>query len=311
MIEKGVSLKQFEVKQQISHKPGVLQTLIAFNHLVELETINKPIAVCALGLLYSVEISRVGFNSFLFFGGLASVALILSYVMAINDCFDVEEDKIKNQYTNKKLVVSVEISVRDALVISVIMLFVGLTISWFVSQLSFFVGLTIVIISTLYSVPPVKYKYKFPYSTLGEIAGSFLPFLFGVAILGSIDYRSVVITPFFALTQVFWRLIHERRMRDIDLKTGKRTIAIKYGERVSRIISRISVAIAIFEALVLFLFGWLSPTFLFFLGLFYLFGFGFWYYLQRYTPRIIHNAIGPTWGVGFVLAIFLFIIYLR
>jgi 1,4-dihydroxy-2-naphthoate octaprenyltransferase len=100
-------------------------------------------------------------------------------------------------------------------------------------------------------------------------------------------------------------------MRDIDLKTGKKTVATKYGEGVSKIISRICVAIAISEALVLFLFGWLSPTFLFFLGLFYLFGFGFWYYLQRYTPRVIHNAIGPTWGAAFALIMFFFLVYLR
>lgn len=311
MTEKGVSLKRFEVKQQISHKSAVLQTLIAFNHLVELETINKPIAVCALGLLYSVEVSRVGFNFFLFFGGLVSIALILCYVMAINDCFDVEEDKIKSKYSDKKLIVSVEISVRDALLISTIMLFVGLAISWFVSESSFFVGLAIVTISTLYSVPPVRYKYKFPYSTLGEIAGSFLPFLFGVAILGSIDYRAVAITPFFALTQIFWRLVHERRMRNIDLETGKKTVAIKYGERVSKIISRTCVAIAISEALVLFLLGWLSPTFLFFLGLFYLFGFGFWAYLRKYTPKAVYNAIGPTWGAVFVLIVVLFLIFCK
>jgi 4-hydroxybenzoate polyprenyltransferase len=276
---------------------------------VELETINKPIAVCALGFLFSIGVFKVSFNLFQFFGGLLSISLVLCYVMAINDCFDVEDDKIKSKYTNKKLVVSVEISVRNALLISTIMLFVGLAISWFVSELSFFVGLAIVIISTLYSVPPVRYKYKFPYSTLGEIAGSFLPFLFGVAIIGSIDYRAVVITPFFALTQIFWRLIHERRMRDIDLKTGKKTVAIKYGERVSKIVSRICVAIAISEALVLFLFGWLSPTFLFFLGLFYLFGFGFWAYLRKYTPKVVYNAIGPTWGAVFVLIMVIFLMF--
>ncbi len=302
-------LKRFEVEKQISRNSGVLKTLIAFNHLVELETINKPIAVSALGFLYSIEVFKVSFNPFQFFGGLLSLLLILCYLMAINDCFDVEEDKLKSKYTNKKIVVSEEISVRDALLVSTIMLLIGLAISWFVSELSFFIALLIVTLSTPYSVPPIRYKQKFPFSTLGEIAGSFLPFIFGYAILGTIDSRAVVVTPFFVLTQVFWRLIHERRFRDIDLNTGKKTVAIVYGEEAAKVISRICVVLAVSGVLILFFLGWFSLEFLFFLGLFYLFGFGFWYYLRKYIPRVVYNAIGPMWGAIFVSIVVFFLIF--
>lgn len=302
-------LKKLEIKRQVSRKSSVLQALIAFNHLVELETINKPIAVSTLGFLYSIEVFKVSFNPFQFFGGLLSIILILCYVMTINDCFDVEEDKLKSKYTYKKLVVSEEISVRDALLISSIILLIGLAIAWFVSELSFLIALIIVILSTPYSVPPIRYKKRFPFSTLGEIAGSFLPFIFGYAILGAIDYRAVVVAPFFALTQVFWRLVHERRFRDIDLKTGKKTVVIVYGLEAAKAISRICVVFAVSEVLILFFLGWFSLEFLFFLGLFYLFGFGFWFYLRKYIPRVIYSAIGPSWGATFVSIVVLFLIF--
>ncbi len=290
-------------------KSGVLQALIAFNHLVELETINKPIAVCALGFLFSMEVFKASFNPFQFFGGLLSIFLILCYLMAINDCFDVEDDKLKSKYTNKKIVVSVEISVRDALIISTIMLMIGLAIAWFVSPLTFFVALLIVIISTPYSVPPIRYKQRFPFSTMGEIIGSFMPFFFGYAILGTIVFRAVVVAPFFALTQVFWRLIHERRFRDIDLKTGKKTVAIVYGEETAKTVSRICVVLAVSEVLILYFLGWFSLGFLFFLGLFYLFGFGFWAYLRKHIPQVVYGMIGPTWGAFFVLITAIFLMF--
>ena len=302
-------LKQSGAEKQTSRNSGVIKTLIAFNHLVELPTINKPIAVSALGYLFSIQVFKVSFNPLQFFWGLLSIAFVLCYLMAINDCFDVEEDRLKSACSNKKLVVSVEISVRDALLISVIMLLIGLAISWFVSPLSFFIALLIVIISTPYSVPPIRYKKKFPYSTIAEIAGSMLPFLFGYAIVGAIDYRAVAITPFFALTQVFWRLIHERRFHDLDIKTGKKTAAIVYGSEATKTVGRICVVLAVSEVLILFFLGWFSFEFLFFLCLFYLFGFAFWDYIRKYIPKVVYNAMGPMWGTIFVLIVALFLIF--
>jgi 4-hydroxybenzoate polyprenyltransferase len=301
-------LKQLEPEQQVSRKPGVVQALTAFNHLVELETINKPIAVAALGFLFSIEVFRLGFDPFRYFGGLLSIGLILCYVMAINDCFDVEDDKLKSKCTYKKLIVSVEISTRDALLISTIMLLIGLTISLFVSLWSFFVALLIVGLSTPYSVPPIRYKQRFPFSTMGEIAGSLLPFFFGYAILGVIDYKALAVAPFFALTQVFWRLIHERRCRDIDLLTGKKTVAIVYGEEVAKVVSRICLILAVSMVLILYYFGWISLWFLVFLGLFYIFSFEFWAYFRKYTPKAVYRIIGPTWGVVFVMMLVLFLV---
>ncbi len=100
----------------------MLQKLIAFNHLVELNTVNRWLAASAMGFLYFVETWKAEFNLIQFFVGLLGIFLVLCYVMAVNDCFDVEEDKIKSKFTGKKIIVSQEISARDALVLSLVML---------------------------------------------------------------------------------------------------------------------------------------------------------------------------------------------
>jgi 4-hydroxybenzoate polyprenyltransferase len=287
-------------------RSSILQKLTAFSHLVELTTVNRWITASLLGFFYFIQNHNVAFNIFQPLGALLGLWLVLCYVMAINDCFDIEDDKIKSKITGKKLIVSVEISAKDALVLSLIMLLLGLTISWFVSESFLIISLLIVGLSTLYSVPPIRYKRIFPLSTIGESVGALLPFLSGYAILGYLDYRALIVSVFFALITVFWRFFHEARFYEVDLKTGKTTFAVVYSPKKALNIGRVFLLIGFVESLMLLAFTWISFEFFILSCLYFLFSSSLWYRISILKPW--RNLFDAVWGLIFSMIVVLFML---
>lgn len=281
----------------------VFQMLVSFNHLVEIKTVNRWMAAFVLGFYFFMKSSNAGFSLLPFSLGLLSIFLVLCYVMVINDCFDVEDDKIKSRFTGKKLVVSKEISVKNALILSVVMLILGLATAVIVSRMFLVVVFLIILLSSLYSVPPIRYKRLFPLSTLGEFVGAFLPFMSGYVVCGGLEAKPLIVSAFFALITMYWRFYHEALFSRVDRLTGKMTFGVIYGSKVSRALGRLCLLAALLEAATLFVLGWFTLDFLLLLGLYVLLTFGFWYYLSEYIPRFVENTIGPIWGILFVLLV--------
>jgi 4-hydroxybenzoate polyprenyltransferase len=307
-------------------KINVVQKLIAFNNLVELNTVNRWLAATAMGVLYFEEMFNVRIEPLNFIIGLFASFLILCYVMAINDCFDVEEDKIKSKLTPKKIIVGNMISFNDALFLSIIMLMLGLILSWFVSRVFFiFLGL-IVILSTLYSVPPIRYKKIFPISTLGESVGAFLPFLSGYAILNQIDIKAIIVSAFFAIITIYLRFFHEATFYDVDKKSGKKTFAVIYGPKFAHNIGRFFLILGIAEICILLYLGAISLKFFSLAVLYLLFSLSLLItFLKLYLPKKIYSIflsltnqfpqivrsifkehVLPIWGLFFIVIIVIF-----
>jgi len=292
------------------HKLGLIQKLVTFSHLVELTTINRWLAASVMGFFYFIETLKESFNLSRLFISLMAIFLVLCYVMAINDCFDVEDDRIKSKSAGKKIIVSEEISIRDALLLALIMLGLGMTISCFISKSFIVIILLITVLSTFYSVPPIRYKQRFPFSTLGEFIGSFLPFLSGYTILGSADFRAVIVSLPFALFSMYWRFHHESVFHEVDRKTGKVTFAVVYGQWIAKTLGYTCLLLSTLVLLILFIFGWSSFNFLFLSGIYLLFMLGFWYWFYEYIPRFVKNVIGPSWVLLFLVIAVIFLVFL-
>lgn len=307
----------------------MLQKVIAFNHLVELNAVNRAVAASAMGFFYYVQTWKAQFNPYQFLIGLVGIFLVLCYIMALNDCMDVEDDLIKSRYTGKKIIVSKEISVRDALLLSLIMLFLGIAISLFVSVTFLIVILMIVGLSTLYSVPPVRYKRIFPLGTFGECVGALLPFLSGYAILGFVDVKALTVATFFATVTIFLRFHHEYTFHEVDRKTGKMTFAVVLGPKKAYNIGRLCLLLGILESLILFFFGWFSFHFLILQCVYLLFGLGLLIRLLKtrvseniadYSPvrsasrvpkfirKVFEDQIVPLWGFVLLIIVIAFLI---
>jgi 4-hydroxybenzoate polyprenyltransferase len=276
-----------------------------------------------MGYFFFIEASNGYFDFFQLLAGLTGMFLILCYVMAINDCFDVEDDRIKSKFTNKKIVVSGEISVRAAISLSLVMLFSGLTISWFVSENFLAIVLLIVILSTLYSVPPVRYKRIFPIGTLGESVGAFLPFLAGYSVLSSPDLRALVVSSFFAVVTIYLRFFHESVFHEIDRKTGKKTFAVVFGPGTALNIGRFFLLFGIGQFLILLAFSWFSPKFFLVSILYMLLSLGLLIkFVQRHIPeplvsyanewsanhfpkfakKLLEDSVVSIWGCALLIA---------
>ncbi|MFQ6063900.1 MAG: UbiA family prenyltransferase [Candidatus Bathyarchaeia archaeon] len=240
---------------------SALQYLSSMLQFFDVGAQQKWIGAAILGFALALPQENTSIlKALLFLFGLVPV---LSYIMSINDCFDVEIDKLKEEYTGKQRIVGVIISRDVALGLSGFVLVIGLMFSWYVSISFFQIALLMAFIGTIYSVPPLRLKMKYPYSTSLLFIGDFLPFLAGISVLSFIDWSVVVMSSSFSFIALVHRFQHEIDYFEVDLETGKKTIAVVNGVRVTRMLRNICIFVGIIEFLVFILLGWFSPSFLF------------------------------------------------
>jgi len=153
--------------------------LSAYAELVTISFMQTPMISIGLGLLCSSEISPSQ-NSpsiitliFAFTG----MVLVLAHIMVLNDYFDVEIDKKKDQIQTLT-----EIPRRVAGILATVFLSLGLLFAWLTSATYFIISFALALLSAAYSAPPIRYKEIYPFSTVGESTGAFLLFWAGYSL---------------------------------------------------------------------------------------------------------------------------------
>jgi 4-hydroxybenzoate polyprenyltransferase len=242
---------------------------ILLRALRTISVIQKPIVNVGLGLLYSYEVapSNVSLSIVKLIFALTAMVLVLSHMMVLNDYFDVEVDK-KKEDSRQALA---EIPRKLVGVIAVILLGSGLLFAWLTSLTYFAICSMLVLLAVAYDVPPIRYKKVYPFSTLGEVSGAFLLFWAGYSLFATVDLnaivslRSIVVSLIPFLVLVIFKLKHEISHVEFDAGTGKRTLAVVHGvDRVKQLI-HFCILLIVTLSLGLFLTGWISVTFLAFL----------------------------------------------
>jgi 4-hydroxybenzoate polyprenyltransferase len=218
---------------------------------------QKWFGAAVLGFAFALS-EGVGFSILQLQGLLIGVSSILSYNQSVNDCFDVEIDKAKAERTGKKLIVSGIISRKTALTMTLLILIVGLVSTWMTSLSLFFLAVLMAFLGTVYSVPPFRLKMRYPYSTLTQFVGCFLPFLAGVAVLLPISLQPLIITSVFGFITMVHRFMHEIHNYEMDAMTGKMTVAVRKGLMTARVLRIAFLLIGITEFLVFSFFGLVS-----------------------------------------------------
>ena len=243
----------------------VKHRLSAYAELITISFAQTPMISIGLGLLCSSEISPSQNNlsiitlAFAF----AGMVLVLAHIMVINDYFDVEIDKKKDQIQTLT-----EIPRRVAGVLATVFLGLGLLLAWLTSPTYFIISLALALLSAAYSAPPIRHKQVYPFSTMGEATGAFLLFWAGYSLSAPLDVRAILVSFIPFLVLVVWRLKHEIRYVEFDKDTGKKTLAVVHGvHRVKLLVSLCYLSIVALT-MGLFFAGWFSTTFLFFLIIF-------------------------------------------
>lgn len=270
--------------------------------LVDVLGWQKWFGAAVLGFAFALGINS-NFSFLQFQGLIIGVPLILCYIQSVNDYFDVEIDEVKEKITGKGLIVSKIISKKTTLSITVSILMIGF-VSAVITSLDFLlVVLLMALLGTLYSVPPFRLKMKYPFSTLTQFVGCFLPFLAGIASIDTITLRTIIISSIFAVLAMVHRLQHEIGNYKADLQTGKGTVAVVKGLTITKIFLSLCVLVGISEFAIFFIFGWFNIVFSF-LFVLYLTMIILFPLSLRYTPKSLKRTFFPILHVSGLVLLF-------
>jgi 4-hydroxybenzoate polyprenyltransferase len=276
---------------------------------MEFSSIQRWVAASALGFFYAVGVSSVRPSPYLLALGFLAVFLILCYSMAINDYFDVEIDKTKEEHAQRRglvygardqLVVTRQISKRAAFLTILFLLIGGLAIACNISVHFLVSVVMITLFATFYSAPPFRLKQKYLLSTLCELGGAFFPFLAGYSFLGTINLGAFLVSGIAWFDTAHSRFRHEAMYVEVDKITGKKTIAVAHGSRGVWMLSKICLLLAVAETVILLLLGWFSLN-VFSLFVLYLFmTSGYWF---SSIPKRGRSLIITAWGFLFLFLV--------
>lgn len=202
----------------------------------------------ALGEFASVFITLLGFFS---------VFSISASILVLNDYFDIETDKINAPH---RPIPSNFVTKQEALLLSLFLLFTGLTFSYLISNTVFIISIMLIIIGFLYN-------RKFKKSGLpGNLLVSFsvgMTFIYGGATIG-LPFHKIVL--FFGLIAALIDLGEEIAADAMDVQGDKlinsKSLAIKYGKEYAVKLSVIIFFLVITLSIVPFILKWFPITYL-------------------------------------------------
>ncbi|MFB3890208.1 MAG: UbiA family prenyltransferase [Candidatus Bathyarchaeia archaeon] len=279
--------------------------------LVDVSGWQKWFGAAVLGFAFALSSLNGSFSLVQVQGLVLGMPMILCYIQAVNDCFDVEIDTVKEKLTGKQLIVTKVISSRTAFLVTFSALLIGLFSAWMGSLSLLLIACVMALFGTLYSAPPFRLKMIYPFSTLIQFAGCFLPFLAGIAVIGNVTAQAVVISSVFALLAMIHRFDHEIENYRTDLQTKKNTVAVVKGLKATVRLRRLSIFIGAAELVAFFILGWLNVV------LFFLFALyvplivvpSLW---LRYVPQPLKSKLAHLLMMsGFILLVVVLILFNR
>jgi 4-hydroxybenzoate polyprenyltransferase len=252
-------------KLTLGHR--LVQSLIGIFKIADVPGWQKWSGAAFLGFAFALEMGN-NFSLTQFQGLAIGVSLICCYNQSVNDCFDVDIDTMREKMAGKELVITNLISRKVALAATFSFLLFGLISAWFASTGLFAFCLSAAVLGTLYSAPPFRLKMIYPFSTLIQFVGCFLPFLAGIASISNVTLQTTILSSSFAVLAITHRFGHEMVMYSVDIQTGKKTVAVVKGLRITQMLLRLSFLVGIAELVVFLILGWLNIVFMFLLAVY-------------------------------------------
>ncbi|PKN71866.1 MAG: prenyltransferase [Candidatus Cloacimonetes bacterium HGW-Cloacimonetes-3] len=189
--------------------------------------------------------------------GFLSVFFISASILAMNDYFDVESDKIN---APKRPIPSGQVAPLEALVFSLFLLFAGLGLSWLLGPTVLLISSCLAIIGFLYN----RYLKKtgLPGNLLVSISVG-TTFVYGGASVGLPFHKTVIL---FGLIAALIDLGEEIAADAMDMKGDKlihsNSLAIKYGRAIALRVSTVIFGLVILLTWIPFLMRWFSLFYL-------------------------------------------------
>ena len=245
----------------------------------------RPIGYTFLGYMMAgkFEILPIIYNLFVILG-------VLSFWYSINDYFDFKIQKEKNFLATK--IKSGELSERKTILFCLLPLLLMVFLLFIIKKdnyQSFYYLITIFVITTLYSVPPIRIKKRKFLSFLVPPLGASLLFLQGYTILCEPTLSIILLSIILFIFQLFLEALHIME----DFTKDKEIKKIQNPDNIIafiRILPLISIFISIFFS---FINLWFLTT--------TLFSFLRYIYVRKVTFENIHNIrtnlLSPIWSL--------------
>jgi len=195
---------------------------------------------------------------FITISGFFSVFAISASILVLNDFYDIETDRINAPH---RPIPSNLVSPLDALLLSIILLIIGFTLSYLISISALMFSIALAVIGFLYNR---KFKKS---GLLGNILVSFsvgMTFIYG-GLTVELPFHKMVI--FFSLIGALIDLGEEIAADAMDIKgdllINSNSIAIKYGKETALKISGFIFFFVVLLTSIPFLLKWFSSVYLF------------------------------------------------
>jgi len=221
--------------------------------LIKLMRFELPFSagVCVLmGQLFALgEFSSV----FLTMASFFSVFLISASILVLNDYFDVETDRINAPH---RPIPSNLVSPSEALYFSILLLAIGIILSYLISNTLFVIAIVLLIVGFLYN------RHFKRSGLLGNLMVSFsvgMTFIYGGASVG-LPFNKIVL--FFGLIAALIDLGEEISADSMDIKGDllieSNSIAIRFGKNIALKISGFIFLLVILLSIIPFILNWFS-----------------------------------------------------
>ncbi len=181
------------------------------------------------------------------------IFLYLGFSFSINNCFDVEEDKLNR--SKKNPVASGELDFRNALLFSALLSVSGVILATFFGLKVFLFYIILTLLSFFYSSPPLRFKSRFLLDIIshGLFFGSLLFFLPFVVFHSEITFLHYLLAFSIFYLSVILELRNHIEDYESDKKAGLKTTACILGLKNAK---RLTKILAVFFPFIL------SPIFL-------------------------------------------------
>lgn len=173
----------------------------------------------------------------------AASSCLVAHVFVLNDWFGAGGD-VRDPNRAARVFISRGVGAREVGYLSVLLLALSLLFLAPFGRTPVWLAFALAILSALYSTPGFQMKGVPVLSSVLHLVGGLFQFLLGYSLFRALDWRSIEIGSFFALTFVAGHLTHEIRDYRIDLPNRIRTNAVTFGPARSFTVSFLLFTIA-------------------------------------------------------------------
>lgn len=134
----------------------MIHKILIFRNLID--NVPKNIGLYTIGVVLLVA-NHFSFEYIATIVGLVAFLFTYSSIYVMNDLFDIAEDITSNEKASRKPLAQGIVTKKEALLISIILLVIGIVISFLLNVMFLAIICMLIFVNSLYTIPPIRLKH--------------------------------------------------------------------------------------------------------------------------------------------------------